>query len=696
MRSWLALLVLTGCFQRYEPIRTAARAERRQQPEAEALWVKALSQPLAGVEWRTSHRHLCRLRGERITAEVQSLDPATVDVAAIRALRSQLDHCNKWDETLGRLALLEENRALQAFTAVQVQPDHAHLYEAYPHVRALSEKAPQRDTYATWLQAWVDHLKALPRTGPATALLVDRRLAEAGQPVTPDEGAVVAATTVGDGTLALTAEGTCASLVQPRSTPAGDARIRSDETQVLFACESTTSARLVDVPYQVQKFRTEMQEVTKTGTRMVNESVRVYSGENCYQTSENYQTCFPQYSWTTRSRPQSYTYTVQEPVQVPYYETEYRKETRHRRVGTASLRVTTQSPHGTSVRTVQLSHQEDGVAPVAEGAFFQAAYDEALPAVRQQSRALAAGWFAQFLRDHADLTTPAGVENRLLLTHVGRALSAEDRVAIGATLGIPVAALQGDRPQLDDITVVPLRPDDVAAPRPVDNDGVLAFGFPLISTTLGGGRSTGFDDLAAHRTPRSYQLMFREEFQYALMARTPLGGFGLHVGAYGAAQVGWRSQKRYTFPPPDPFRGESEPEPRIAYEFHGGVQALMGTRNSLFGLFAGVHPRVFYGRIGYAGTGGIGLPLLVRLELRPVPRMPIFVSAWGYDLADPERPLDTYGANVMLPLSRGIWLSGEHSRGRGRTQVSGLFDEDRIEAGIQPWTRTWVGVTLGF
>jgi hypothetical protein len=158
--------------------------------------------------------------------------------------------------------------------------------------------------------------------------------------------------------------------------------------------------------------------------------------------------------------------------------------------------------------------------------------------------------------------------------------------------------------------------------------------------------------------------------------------------------MGWRANKKHTFVELPLGRDENDREPRTALGVRGGLGVLAGYRTTAFGLFAGVQPQAHFALTGFYKNGGTSLPLAARLEIRPVPRRPLILTAWSGNLLDPDN--DDYGARFSVPVGERIWLTAEHSRNTGRTQLLGLHDQDQLDGGRRAFTRTWVGYTYGF
>ncbi|MCO4748285.1 MAG: hypothetical protein KC912_26055 [Proteobacteria bacterium] len=633
-----------------------------------------------------AHRRLCRARTERIAKRVSDLTPADADFDQVRQHRSELQHCPGVPETQARLLWLEESLVVAELEALKPRSTFEHVFQGYPWVRLLDEEHEWRATYAGWLGEWVAHLESLD-VGPVTAETVDTLLAEArgGEPA--QAVAAESATRVQLGELRATADASCPGLSVPTSHGEGVGPKVQLEV-VLSNCRSSETSGLTDVAYQVERQRWEQQEQMVPYTTTVRVPVSIPGETRCYQVSDTRQSCFTDQRTVYRSE-QEVAYVAElVDVQVTYYETEIRQEMRYRRTDQMSVQVTASSATGTRTWTRELS-EESVHTSASTMADYAALFEDSREDAVQTALGAAREAMVDRLVAEADLRTLEGVEMRLTAAGVGRELTDAEEKAISVTLGVPRSVFEAERAQLHVLDVAPVEVDAAGRHSMGLGDGIL-LGFPIRLGTYGLGWHDGFLDLPQHKAARGYTLTARLDVNVPLMLQTPIGGFGLHVVTHGQGHVGLRGHRSHVYVEEPPEGGAVGRESWFAVGAEGSAGLLVGHRNGLFGVFAGVRPRSFFAKSGHASMGGASVPLAARFELRPVPRRAIIVSAWGFAL-DEADPMSVMGASVVYPVFEGGFLIGEFARDPARVQVRGLHRDDVLEAGEHPHQRVWAG-----
>jgi hypothetical protein len=688
----LASMVLTACFPRYEPLKSAAKAERQGAEDAEARWAAVIGESLAGPEFALAHRRLCALRGERITAAVAAMEPVGVDLALVRQLRSELQHCAGFTETQARLLAFQEGIALLALAGIEPAQRFEHVYMALPWVRLLSTENVERQRYEEWRRLWVAHLAGL-EVGPVSGELLSQLIAEASGGEAVEPVAASLALRVRQGEFSATGDASCVGFQALQSTGDGPG-MAVHSAVVLTNCSSSESSRMVDVPYAVEKVRWEEQTRTVTRYQTVVDAVSIPVGTNCYQISDTRQSCHTQYRTEYRESSEPYQDTVTEDVQVVYYETEYRSEERFVRIDKGTLTVVNSSRLGDGARSFSMA-RTDLKNTANTSPDYDALFEKYRPEVVEQSAVFAKTQLVDDFMNRADLTTLPGVEARLIASEAGKELSAADRDAIAETLGLPRVALNLEPVPLHDIQPLPLDSDPAGRHYIYVDSGVLRQGFPGRLGSIGLGRADGLTELSGHAAPQSYLLTGRVDADIPLVLKTEIGRFGFHVTGHFQGHLGVRSHAAYVLVEEAPSGEPMIRESVFAVGADGSAGLLAGHRNGLFGVFVGARPRSVFSKSGFANMGGASVPLAARLELRPVPRRPIVLSAWGYALDEPD-PMSVYGAYLTFPIFRDGFLVAEFTRDAARVQVRGLHQEDYVEAGVHPYQRAWAGFGGGF
>lgn len=691
MRSAVALLVLSGCLARHEPLRVAAKAERQGAEDAEERWERVIAGPLADTEYTQAHRHLCGLRVPRIRAELADAQPGDLTIDQLRTLQGQLADCNRGQSERLKLAAFQDVYAMERVNALPDATPFESLFAAAPDMALVSRRSPVWARYDGWRAAYLDHLQTL-QVGPVTREHLTTLAEEAGgSPGRPADPAAPALLDTHVASFAATTDASCGGLAQTGTLDGTGAPITA--TWTLTDCTSSETHGMQQVPYTVERFRTEQRTRTVTTSTWTTVNVQVPAGQNCYAIGNGYQSCHTQYRTVAQRKQVPSSYEVTEAVQVPYHETEYRSELRYARETTGTVTGTLTSDHTSAGFTLRVSTHQLSASPTRPS--YRDLLRDNLQRVHEHVLERARTAHLDALQ-RADTSTLDGVERRLLARAGGRELTPDESDAIAATLGLPTVALLADRPRLHPIQRLAPPRDPSSVHNSGMDGGVLRHGVPLRFGTLGVGRSYHTDAFRIHPAARSYELTARVDFQIPLVRRTVLGRFGFHVLGHYAGRLGWRSQRRHILrlPATDP----AFPNRRESFLSHGGdagVGLLAGTRNAVFGLFGGVMARTFYARSGYTASGAGSTPLAVRLELRPRARMPIFVNAWGYAL-NRRTPEDVYGAMAMFPVSPQVWLIGEFAREEARVQTLGLHRQDPVELRDQPFARAWGGLGGSF
>lgn len=691
----MILLVLTGCFVRYEPIRTAAKAERQDAPHAESAWASVLDHELLVGEWRQARRRMCGLRSERVAAEVAQLDPQTVTPDTVGALRESLLGCPRSGSLLAELTMLEQESAVRQLSALHAENLHAYhsLLRARTLVPHVLADHPFRTTLQDWRTAWTDQLEATRARydSPATQAFLSAIERDAGKSVATDFEVVVEEQLANHvGRFTVEADASCAPFAPESFSAHGDGTA-VQATVFLRNCATADTRGQVQVPYQVTKYRKEEQQVPVTHTVTTATTV---NNVNCYYSIQAGRTlCSYVGTYTDYDKETTTTY-VTRLVDVPYQETHYRTEDRFTKTASASVQLSVTTPHGArTLESRSIRKSVTGVSPPSAQETFGPLIEPASQALRVDALAAGRALHLDHLEPRADLQTPAGIEARLVVHGAGRTLTAAERTALANTFALPVEALAHDRPALGDFTPRDPTSDPLAYHLPRVDDGLVRYGFSPLMYTIGFGQTDG-GAFEAHNTPRSWGLHLNLEFNGSLSTGRAANGFAVHGMPVVDLHTGWRSNKAHSFTEVPLGRPDNDKEPRMAFGVRGGVGALAGYRNTRFGVFAGVLPQTHFALTGFYKNGGAAVALAARLELRPVPRRPMIVNAWAGNLLDFDNR--DYGVRFSVPVGDHFWLTAERSRNTGRTQLLGLTDQDRLNGGPRAFSRTWVGYTYGF
>lgn len=686
----MILLALTGCFTRYEPLRSAAQAERAEAPDAEQKWEDVLQRELVVGEWKQARRRMCALREARIAEAFAQLSPdATYD--EVRGLQEDLAACPGAGELKAGLLALDEQIALVHLQAIDDDHAYARLVRAQEHARHLTPESPFWTTLEDWRTTWVDQLDRTRAewSSPVTDAWLQDVKRDAGVPVTADFQAV------GDAALArhvrsltIETDASCADLARPPTTLSGNG-FPVDLTVKLTGCTSSVTHGTVEVPYPVTKYREELQTVPVT-TRYT--TATTVHNVNCYMSLNLGREVCTHVGTRTEYDHEDVTTYEQRMVSVPYTVTEYRTEDRYTRTAAMgwTLTMTTEDGRRTAEARVS-SRRVEAFEPTALSSWRPLA-DDSLEAATTRALSEALDLRLDTLVSEADTATPAGIEALLTAAAGGRTLDDAQLDALATTLGLPRDAL-ADRPDLGDMAAVPLTTSEVAYRFPRVEQGLVRYGFSPLMWSTGFGRTTS-GTFAAHEDPTAWGLHIQGAANGSLSTGLAANGLAVHAAPTWDLSYGWRSNKAHVFTELPLGRLENDREPRRFMGMQGAVGLLGGFRSTGIGVFAGVRPAAGFHMTGFVKHGYAHLPLAARLELRPVPRRPLIVSGWFGDLLTPGST--DFGARVSIPVGANFWLTGSWSRTTGRTELLGLHDQDRLDGGRQVLEQSWVGYSFGF
>lgn len=693
----MILLLLTACFVRYEPIRDAARAERTGATDAEERWEAVLDRELLVGEWKQARRRLCSLREARIDAARTGLDPDIATYDEVVGLRGELTICPGAGPLKAELLALEQaiaTRELRPLLARTGVHPYDQLREALPHTRHLTPSAAAWDTLNPLREQWVAQLRERRERmeGPAARALFDDLLREAGEDAPTRSVEVADRSLMGSiEALTVTADASCEA-VRPEEHPdtslAGVDGIRA--SLHLSDCTAATRHGRVEVEYPVTRYRQELQDVE---VRVPYTTATTVTNVNCY-TSLQYggQVCTSVGTYTKYETTYE-THLEKRWVDVPYTVMETRLEDRYTQTGGLrwGLEVTTlDGTRALDARRVRTERR--GTTRPSPSSLWREQIAEVLPQARSEAVALARELRLDALARIADAGTPEGIEALLTLEHAGRPLDDATRSELAHALDLPETALARERLAVGDVAPRPLEAESIAYRFPRVEQGLVRYGFSPLLVTSGFGTMDG-GDFDAHTTPKNTGIHAQYELNGSISTGRAANGLALHAMPQIDLHVGWRSNSRQTFTEL-PLGADDDREPRQAQGVRAGVALLAGFRSTGIGLFAGLHPQAHFTLSGFYKNGGTGLPLAARLEVRPVPRRPLFVNAWYGDVRDPAD--EDWGLRIALPIGERLWFTAERSTNTGRTELRGVNDRDILNGGPRPLQRTFAGVSYGF
>ncbi|MCA9568393.1 MAG: hypothetical protein KC656_11145, partial [Myxococcales bacterium] len=622
------ILALSACFVRYEPIREAARAERTGSAEAEARWGDVLDDELLVGEWKLARRRYCALRVERVGEAAGRLDTSTATYADVLALREDLAACPEAGQLAADLLGLEETVARRELAPILARDAHPYvqLVDAAPHVRHLTPGSDLWATVSGWREAWLAELDALRDTRelPVTRSFADRLIREAGRPVTlAPEAVVEAALEHAVGPYEVVGDEACADVLPHPGSSTGTRSLALHLS--VSGCDETTSQGKVEVPYEVTRYRQEWQQVPVT-TRYT--TATTVTNVNCYTSLQaGGQVCTPVGTYTKYDTETVTTYEDRL-VDVPYTVTETRMEDRFTQHTSLAWTLEARTDEGTTtIGPVRMDDREVASARPSPGPAWRRMAETAADAARTRALSWARQTHLDALATRAGTEYPDAIEALLTLDAAGRPASAAQRDALAEALGLPRTALEPQRPDLGDLAPTPLSADPITYRFPTVEQGLVRYGFSPLLYSTGFGTLDG-GDFAAHTTPRSTVLHVQTEMNGSLSTGRAANGLAVHAMPVVDLHVGWRSNKAQTFQRLPLGQDENDREPRMAQGLRGGVGLFAGVRSTGLAVLVGVQPQAHFAMSGFYKNGGAHVPVAGRLEIRPVPRRPMFVNGW--------------------------------------------------------------------
>ncbi len=681
-----ALLLLIGCFSQHGRIQAGLALEQHDATAAEQHWRENVEQqPLLRAEWRRSLQRLCQLREARVR-EGWSED---ADVASVRAARLELRGCPG----------LELQQELDTLEAVRVDATvHAILPDdAVPTVQQLravreidpyvTEGSSARKTIDAARDRWRAAVQRLAADHPpaVTALLADVAGLVDGPPTSLQqhvahqlEPAITASLTVTD---------TCSSL-PPFALDGANGGLPVMARLEVEDCRTSTRMEEIDVPYEVTRYRTEIQRVKKVRTISVEEPVYQHRCSD-YAVPGGVRTVCGDYLSYTRTRTTRHEVWVDEAVQVPYTEVEVRRERRHQREDNAVVLLWAETPHGAwGPERMEVASLLDGDAPIDAAAGRDALVAEVVARSTEAIRGVAAELRRSAWRAAASPDTPEGREALSALLGAGEPPDDVTAVELATQLGIDPDAVG-----LEDLgPVAYLSVHDAPSPgwqSPQDVSTPLTYPFMLLSYGLRHGSTNA--SYAAHASPAALDLDIRTQLNASFTTGRGLNGLGTHLTMELGFGFGRSLSPRYAYP-----RGESDEGPGWGWHGRGAVGAMLGGRGDAAGLFVGLRPHAGGGTMGATRYGMHGVPVLVRLELRPTPRQPLLLHAWYGDLLRSDSR--DRGAELHIPLnppqSMKTFATLTYSEQQARTELPGVERSVRVVGGRPTYRFLGAGISI--